>query len=176
MNVGEIKGKIGSYVMDLGVDDVGFANIADYCPPSFNLESIFPEAQSIIVLAFKETFSCECPDNAIAKNARFDLTVFARSCTYNTARFIEKEFGIKTISLPLSYPLDASGNTREPCFETAIRQAAYTAGLGYFGNDGIIIHPCLGCRVFFAVIFTELDLPSDPISTQILSGVCDIVV
>lgn len=50
----EAKTRIRQFVLDLGVDDVGFANIKDYSSPrSPKIETIFPTARSMVVMAFK---------------------------------------------------------------------------------------------------------------------------
>lgn len=177
MSVGEIKGKIGSFVMDLGVDDVGFANVADYSSPqSPKIEAIFPDAKSIIVMVFRESSSCESPSNSIAMNGRMDLMEFARSCAYKTTRYLEKEFGIRAMSVPLSYPLDMSSNKMGLIGEVSLRHAAYAAGLGHFGRHNLIIHPSFGTRVIFSAVLTELDIPSDPMATEDLCNNCNICV
>ncbi len=177
MRVGEIKSKIGSYIMDLGVDDVGFANIKDYSSPqSPNIESIFPEAKSIIVMVFRETSSCESPRSAIAMNGRMDLMEFSRSCSYKATRFLEREFDARAIAVPVSYPLDMSSKSMGLIGEVSLRHAAHAAGLGHFGRHNLIIHPSFGTRVIFTAILTELDLPSDPMATENLCNNCNICV
>ena len=69
-----MKETIRSFVLDLGVDDVGFASADDYrSPNSSPLESLFPGVKSIIVLAFRELSACESPSPQMAMNARLDL-------------------------------------------------------------------------------------------------------
>lgn len=177
MSIGEIKSKIGTYVMDLGVDDVGFANVADYSSPqSPGIDSIFPEAKSIIVMAFKETSSCDSPSNMICMNGRMDLMEFARSCNYKTARFMEREFNTRAMSVPVSYPLDMNSKSMGLIGEVSLRHAARAAGLGSFGRHNLIIHPSFGTRVIFSAVLSELDLPSDPLVTEDLCTNCNICV
>jgi len=50
-----MKEKIKEFVLSLGVDDVGIASIKNYkSPRSPDLQSIFPGAKSLVVLAYKE--------------------------------------------------------------------------------------------------------------------------
>jgi len=177
IGVGEIKSKIGNYAMDLGVDDVGFANVADYSSPqSLPIDSIFPEAKSIIVLAFKETSSCDSPSNVMCMNGRMDLMEFSRSCNYKIARFLDREFNARAMSVPISYPLDMSAKSMGLIGEVSLRHAAHAAGLGNFGRHNLIIHPSFGTRVNFTAILSELDLPSDiPITEDLCNG-CNICV
>ena len=49
-----MKQKIKDFVLGLGVDDAGVAAVSSYnSPRSPQIESIFPEAKSIIVLAYR---------------------------------------------------------------------------------------------------------------------------
>jgi epoxyqueuosine reductase QueG len=177
MGTGEIKSKIGKYVMELGVDDVGFANIADYSSPrSPKIDTLFPEAKSIIVLAFKEPANCESASSSLAMNGRLDLMEFSRSCNYKLVRFLEREFKVRAMSVPVSYPLDMSGKSMGLIGEVSLRHAAHAAGLGSFGRHNLIIHPRLGTRVIFTAVMSELNLPSDPMITENLCIDCDICV
>jgi len=177
MSVEEIKNKIKKYVLDLGVDDVGIANVVDYISPlSPSIDTLFPEANSIVVLAFKETSSCESASNVLCMNGRMDLMEFARSCSYKISRFLDREFNVRAMSVPMSYPLDMSAKSMGLIGEISLRHAALAAGLGNFGRHNLIIHPRFGTRVIFSAILCELDLPSDPRVIQDLCSDCNICI
>ena len=54
----DMKDIIRNFILNLGVDDVGFASAGDYCSPnSPALEALFPGARSQIVLAFRDLSS-----------------------------------------------------------------------------------------------------------------------
>ncbi len=89
-----MKERIRRFAAGLEIDDVGFAAASDYRSPlSPPLESIFPGARSIVVLAYKELGSCDSPDLHIAMNGRMDLMEFSRACNYKLARHLERSFG-----------------------------------------------------------------------------------
>ncbi len=177
MVAAETKKKIRQYILDLGADDVGFANVNNYSSPrSPKIESIFPQARSMIVMAFQEGSNCESSSSAIAMSGRLDLMEFTRSCNYKVTRFLEKEFHIKAMSVPVSYPLDMSSQKGGLVGEVSLRHAALAAGLGAFGRHNLIIHPRLGTRVIYSAILSELDLPSDPQVTEDLCTDCNICV
>lgn len=177
MRVEEIKSKIKQYVMDLGVDDVGIANASDYVSPkSPKLETVFPETKSLVVMAFKEGCGCNSPSNSLRMNGRLDLTEFTRSCNHKSVRFLDKEFGSKAISVPVSYPLDMGSKTMGLIGEVSLRHAALAAGMGILGRHNLLIHPRFGTRVIFTAILCDLDLPSDPPFTEELCNNCEICV
>jgi len=177
MSIEGIKNRIKKYVMDLGVDDIGFANLVDYSSPqSPKIDTLFPEAKSMVVMAFKETSSCESPSNQLCMNGRMDLMEFSRSCNYKTSRFLDREFNVRAMSVPMSYPLDMSAKSMGLIGEVSLRHAALAAGLGNFGRHNLIIHPRFGTRVIFTAILSELDLPSDPPVTEDLCTDCKICI
>jgi epoxyqueuosine reductase len=157
-----MKEKIKQFVLDMMVDDIGFASVADYnSPKSPRIESIFPTVKSIMVLAYKEPPSCESPNMQIAMSGRMDIMEFARSCNYKLVRFLEREFGAKAMAVPISYPLEMSIETMGCIGDVSLRHAAVAAGLGVFGRHNIVIHPKLGSRVVFSALLSDLPLQSD---------------
>ncbi len=174
----EEKEKIKEFALNLGVEDVGFGAVSDYTSPlSPKVETIFPRAKSMVVLAFKELSSCECENPRIAMDGRIDSMEFARSCVYKVSRFIEKKFDTKAMSTPLSYPLDMKPEKRFGLVaEFSQRHAAVAAGLGNFGRNNLVIHPRLGPQVIFCTILTELEMTPDPPITEELCIHCNICV
>lgn len=174
----EPKTRIKKFALDLGVEDVGFGAVADYQSPlSPKVDTIFPAAKSMVVLALKELSNAESQNPRIAMGGRIDSMEFARSCAYRVSRFIEKEFEAKAMSTPLSYPLDMKPEKRFGLIaEFSQRHAAVAAGLGNFGRSNLVIHPRLGPQVVFITILTDMELPPDPLITKDLCLHCNICV
>src|SRR4030042_3715886 len=157
-----MKEKIKEFILSLGADDVGIAAVEDYkSPRSPDLKSIFPGAKSLVVLAYKELSNCESENMQIATGGRLDTLEFARSSNYRVARFLEKAFKAKAMTVPPSYPLHMSYETRGTLGDISLRTAAIAAGLGNFGRHNLVIHPKIGSKVVFTAVMTNLDLPSD---------------
>ena len=155
--------KIKEFVLSLGIDDVGIASMKDYkSPRSPELQTIFPGAKSLVVLAYKELSNCESENMQIAAGGRLDGLEFARSSNYRVARFLEREFKAKAMTVPPSYPLHMSYETKGTLGDVSLRHAAIAAGLGSFGRHNLVIHPKIGSRVVFTAVITNLDLTSDP--------------
>jgi len=172
-----IKEKIKKYALSLGVDDLGFAAVADYkSPQSPKIETIFPEAKSIVVACVKEMSHVESPNPQIAMNGRMDIMEYERSTNYKIAQFLEKECGAKAMSVPLSYPMEISPENSRSVADVSLRHAAIAAGLGVFGRHNLVIHPRLGPRVIFLAVLTDLALASDPPCTDELCTQCNICV
>jgi len=153
-----MKEKIKEFVRGLGIDDVGIAAAKDYkSPRSPDLQSIFPGAKSIIVLAFKTLSNIESENMQIAMGGRLDEIEFARSSNYRMARLLEKEFKAKTMTVPPSYPLYMSFETKGTIGDFSLRHAAVAAGLGNLGRHNLVIHPQMGSRVLFTALLTNLE-------------------
>jgi epoxyqueuosine reductase QueG len=172
-----MKDKIRKFVLDQGLDDVGFAAVADYKSPlSPKIETLFPEAKSMVVACVKEMSHVDSPNPQIAMNGRLDVMEFVRSSNYKITRFLEKEYGARAMSVPLSYPLELSPQNSLSVADVSLRHAAVAAGLGVFGRHNLVIHPRLGPRVLFMAVLTDLPLSSDMPVTEELCTQCNICV
>lgn len=157
-----VKDDIRSHVLGLGADDAGFASAADYrSPKSPALETIFPGVRSMVLVAYRELDSCGSPDMHVAQNGRYDLMEFSRGCNYRLARFLGREYGARTMTVPASYPMEMSRATKGTVGQVSLRHAAVAAGLGTLGRHNLVVHPRFGSRVVFSAVLTDLDLPSD---------------
>ncbi|MDP4147221.1 MAG: 4Fe-4S binding protein [Bacillota bacterium] len=165
-----MKEKIREYIKSLGADDVGFAAVSDYDSPNTpKIESFFPKAKSIIVIAYKELSTCESPDPILAMNGRLDKDEVMRSNAYKIGHYLEGKFNAKIVSIPVSLP---RGGTSA----VSLRHAAFAAGLGNFGRHNLIIHPKFGTRVTFNAVVTDIELESDEKITKDLCIHCNICV
>ncbi len=172
-----MKQKVKEFVLGLGVDDVGIAAVKVYkSQKSPDLQTIFPGAKSFVVLAYKELSNCESENMQIAMGGRLDALEFARSTNYKVARFLERELNAKAMTVPPSYPLLMSYETKGTLGDVSLRHAAVAAGLGNFGRHNLVIHPKLGSRVVFTAVITNIELPPDPPVTERLCTDCNICV
>lgn len=168
-----IKRKLMEFIKEIGVEDAGVARVEDYhSPRSPAISSFFPSARSIVVLAYKELSNCESPNMQIAMGGRLDLMEFARSCSYRVARYLEREFGAKAMTIAPSYPLEMSRRTQGAVGDLSLRHAAVAAGLGVLGRHNLVIHPRFGSRVVFTAVLCNLELPADPVLTEELCDQC----
>jgi epoxyqueuosine reductase len=125
------------------------------------------------VVAYKELASCESECMHIAMNGRLDLMEFTRSCNFRLARFLDREFNAKAMTVPVSYPLPMDSETQGAVADVSVRHAAHSAGLGNFGRNNLILHPRFGSRVIFSVVLTDLKLDGDPTIADRICTDCD---
>lgn len=156
-----IKEEIRSYVFSFGVDDVRFANAADYKSPlSQKLDFMFPDCKSLIVMAIREETNCESKDRLVAFSGRQDLVEILHSASHKTARFVERKYNCKAMG---TSPVGPTDQTKfPPAAEVSHRHAAKAAGYAQkFSRNNLVIHPTLGLRVNYVTVMTNMDLPTD---------------
>lgn len=157
-----VKNKIKNFAKQTGADDVGIAAVADYrSPRSPSIDKLFPEAQSIIVLAFRELSNCESQSPQIAMSGRLDLMGYLRESTYKVARFVEAECGAKAMTVPATFPMEMSKETKGLVADLSLRHAAVAAGLGTLGRNNLVYHPRFKNKVIFSAVLTNLEFSSD---------------
>ncbi|MCF8053839.1 MAG: epoxyqueuosine reductase [Deltaproteobacteria bacterium] len=174
-----MKAQIRHYALTvLGVDDLGFGAVDDYQSPlSPKIDTFFPKAKTLIVMAFKELANCESDNAYLAMGGRLDAMEFIRPCNYKLARYLEKEFAMKAMSTPPSYPLKMSPENRYGLIaEFSQRHAAFAAGLGTWGRNNLILHPKFGARVLFCTIISDVPLPPDKPCQENICNNCNICV
>lgn len=171
-----IKEKIRKYIIDLGVDDVGFAKVEDYnSPKSYGIKTFLPGAKTIISLVYQELDTCESPSVTIAMNGRLDMNYFQRSCSYQINRFLKREFQAKVVDMPYSSPMELHKD-RMALADFSQRHAAVAAGLGTIGRHNLVIHPRFGTRIGLTALITNLELEPDAKIEQDLCIHCDLCV
>lgn len=173
-----MKRKIREFALDLGVDDVGFAAASDYDSPlTPALDSIFPQAKTLIVMAYREASHCESENMRIAMSGRMGTMEFMESCNYRLSRYLERECKVKAMTTPASYPANVSPEAKFGLIaDFSHRHAAIAAGLGNWGRHNLVIHPTLGARVLFSTVLSDIELPSDAQVSGELCNHCDLCV
>lgn len=170
-----MKERIREYILGLGVDDVGFANVEDYhSPKSYPLETFLPGARTIISLVFEEV-GVGSSSTTIAMNGRLDMNCFQRSCSYQINRFLKREFGATVVDMPYSYPMEQH-NDRQALADFSQRHAAVAAGMGTFGRHNLVIHPRFGTRIGLTALIIDLELEPDEKIAGDLCIHCDLCV
>ena len=172
-----IKEKIKSYAEEMGIDNIGFTSVENYkSPNSIPLKELFPEAKTIIVLAFQQIDNCESENDQFASVGIKIVTDFSHSCTYKLAHFIKKEFKSHVMAVPGAGPVNIDKKTGLPSGYVSLRHAALAAGLGNFGRNNLIIHPEMGSKVVFTAIVTDLDIEPDTSIKEKICIDCDVCV
>jgi epoxyqueuosine reductase QueG len=172
-----MKDKIKTFARGMGVDDIGIASVNDYqSPRSPDIAKLFPEARSIVVLAYSELSNCESLSPQIAMNGRLDLMAFLRSCNYQMARYLELELNAKAMSVPATFPMEMARETKGLIGDVSLRHAAVAAGLGAIGRNNLVYHPRFKCKVIFSAVLIDLEIEPNPPVQDELCTKCNLCV
>lgn len=175
-----IKEEVIDYLGNLGADIVGVASAkawpqANWVPKAFHPDSLWPKTQSVIVIGLQmplpiveTTPSVQHTElyrtcNRILDNMAFELTRWLNRRGY-ASTFFSRD-GYASIEVLIEEPVAAFAHIF----------AAQYAGLGTVGVNHTILTRQYGPRVRFVSVFTEADIPPDPMLEKnlcIRCGVC----
>lgn len=154
------KQAIFEYCKKRGALAVGVADLAAVeriCPPGHRPTDLMPRVKSIISVGVggQTQGAWQMPAKAMAYSGSTEVRAY--SVTYGAAFFIEQRFGAPSVYVPPD--MDPEGGPRVPL--QSLKVHAEIAGIGArsFAGD-ILLHPQFGF-MYYASIFTELELPAD---------------
>lgn len=168
--------EIRDFILSLGVDDVGFADIRDYkSPRTDDVMAFLSGGKSIIVLACKVLSNCESSHWSTALYGYNILKEFLESTSYRVARFLETHYDANVAVIPYAFPFEFHME-KGAVAEFSHEHAAVAAGLGTFGRNNLVLHPKFGTRVNFISIITDLELQPSPKPEKDICLHCDLCV
>jgi epoxyqueuosine reductase QueG len=154
------KAAIVEYCKKKGALAVGVAELAAcerVAPPGHRPSDLMPRVRSVISLGVggQTRGAWQLPAKAMAYSGSTEVRAY--SVAYGAAFFIENKFGAPSLYVPPD--LDPEGGPRVPL--QSLKLHAELAGIGArsFAGD-ILLHPRFGF-MYYASLFTELELPAD---------------
>ncbi len=154
------KAEVLAYARKRGALAVGVADldaIERIAPPGHRPSDIMPRVKSVIALGVggQTQGTWQVPAKAMAYFGSTETRAYA--CAYGMAFFIENRFGAPSIYCPPD--MDNEAGPRVPL--QSLKLHAELAGIGARSLAGdILLHPEFG-YMYFASVFTELELPPD---------------
>lgn len=154
------KDKIFEYCRRRGALAVGVADLATLeriAPAGHRPSDLMPRVRSVISVGVggQTQGTWQMPAKAMAYSGSTETRAYG--VAYGAAFFIEKEFRAPSIYVPPD--LDPEGGPRVPL--QSLKLHAEIAGIGARSLAGdILLHPEFGF-MYYASIFTELELPPD---------------
>ena len=154
------KEEIFAYCKRKGALAVGVADLAALeriAPPGHRPTDLMPKVKSVIALGVggQTQGAWALPAKALGYFGSTESRAY--TIAYGCAFFIENRFGIRSIYCPPD--MDTEAGPRVPL--QSLKLHAEIAGIGArsFAGD-ILLHPDFG-YMYFASVFTELELPPD---------------
>lgn len=154
------KAEIFEYAKRRGALAVGVADLAAIeriAPDGHRPSDIMPRVKSVIALGVggQTQGAWSVPAKAMAYFGSTETRAY--SCAYGLAFFIENRFGAPSVYCPPD--MDNEAGPRVPL--QSLKLHAELAGIGARSLAGdILLHPEFG-YMYFASVFTELELPPD---------------
>lgn len=156
----DAKQAIVEYCRKRGGLAVGVASL-EACeriaPPGHRPSDLFPRVKSVIAIGVggQTQGAWQLPAKAMAYSGSTEARAY--KLAYGLAFFIEQKFGAPSVYVPPD--LDPEGGPRVPL--QSLKLHAELAGIGARSLAGdILLHPEFGF-LYYASVFTELELPAD---------------
>ncbi|MPM15155.1 Epoxyqueuosine reductase [bioreactor metagenome] len=171
-----MKEQIREYILGLGMDVCGFANIDRFseAPVGFHPRDIFPDCRSVVVLglALPQGLSKVQPRH-IYKHFNYGAPPKVDFAAFKAAKEIERLFGGFAVPLPSDEPYEYwDAENTEGRGLLSMKHAAAAAGLGTLGKNTLLLNEKFGNLLTLGAVLTDLDLPSDSLAENICVEGC----
>lgn len=176
----ENKIKIKEFVLSLGADVCGVANIMSFAdaPEGFRPADLFADCKSVVVfgLALPKGLTKVDPKLIYAHYNSF-ICSQADSIALNAAKQIEEDFNCYAVPLPSDGPYDYwDAEKMEGHGLLSMKHAAVAAGLGALGKSTLLLNCKYGSMLTIGAILTDLNLPSDSPAESICLPGCNLCI
>jgi epoxyqueuosine reductase QueG len=157
----ELTEKAKQIALNTGADLVGVVNIDSLDEHSADIHKILPGAKSVIVVAAKHSLTAIQSQNI--QMGQFD-TIHAYNesagAAHRTSRFLESE-GFSAAAVPAFIPIDMQAPKKGMRGEICWRRAGVRAGMGSYGENGLLVTPEFGSAIRISGLVTTAELQAD---------------
>jgi epoxyqueuosine reductase QueG len=157
----ELSNQLKSVALAHGADLVGIVKVSDLPEHAENITRILPSARYVIVVASPHNVAALRSDNNQA--AQFDTIYTYGECeqsAHKTTRYLVSE-GFPSVAVPAFIPIDMAEPKKGMQGEICWRRAGVKAGLGSFGENGLLITKEFGSAIRLAGLLTSAPLKAD---------------
>lgn len=173
-----MKEQLREAILNFGADTCGFAAIGrfEHAPEGFHPQDIFADCKSVIVIGVALPKGLLNVDSRIIY-AHFNEITFPMvdKTAFQTARYIENNFGKIAVPLPCDGPYEYWNNEKmEGRGLISMKHAAVQAGLGTLGKNSLLLTKKYGSLLTIGAVLTDLELEPDPLAESICIEGCDL--
>jgi epoxyqueuosine reductase QueG len=157
----ELSKKAKRVALANGADLVGVVKVSDLPEHTESIARILPSARSVMVVATKHSLAAISSANN--QVAQFDTIHTYNECAraaHSTSRFFESS-GLPSVAVPAFIPIDMAEPKKGMKGEICWRRAGVRAGLGSYGENGLLVTKLFGSAVRIAGVVTSADLEAD---------------
>ncbi len=156
-----LKDQVKQNAIASGADLVGVVAVADLPEHQEAIETILPGAVSVVVMACRHNPGALGSANTQAMQLETNYTYQQVSmAAKKVERFLESQ-GHMAVSVPAFLPVDMAAPKFGLKGEICWRRAAVRAGLGSYGQNGLLITPDFGAAVRLGGLLTRAQLEPD---------------
>lgn len=166
----ELTEKTKQIALDSGADLVGVVGVEDLAEHSEDIQKILPGAKSVVVVAAKHSLAAIQSKNI--QMGQFDsIHAYNESsrAAHKTSRHLESE-GFASVAVPAFIPIDMQTPKKGMRGEICWRRAGVRAGLGSYGENGLLVTPEYGSAIRISGLVTAAGLEAD---TPLKQDACD---
>jgi epoxyqueuosine reductase QueG len=170
MSAKDLKQQAKDVALEQGADLVGVVRASDLAEHEEEIARILPSAKSVVVVAAKHSLAAIRSE--INQMAQFDTIHTygqAEKAAHGIARFLESR-GVPAVAVPAFIPLDMAAPRKGMRGEICWRRAGVRAGLGSYGENGLLVTREFGSATRISGVVTAADLEGDP---PLEEDVCD---
>jgi len=166
----ELSNQLKSVALAHGADLVGIVKVSDLPHHAENIKKVLPSARCVIVVASQHNVAALRSDNN--QVAQFDTIYTYRECeqsVHKTTRYLVSE-GFSSVAVPAFIPIDMTDPKKGMQGEICWRRAGVKAGLGSYGENGLLVTKAFGSAIRLAGLLTSAPLEVD---TALDEDICD---
>ncbi len=161
MTLSELTSTTKSIALANGAGLAGVVQVADLQEHATEIENILPGARTVLVVAASHSLSALRSSNN--QVAQFD-TIYAYGeaarAAQKATRFLESE-GFASVAVPAFIPIGMEEPKKGMRGEICWRRAGVRAGLGSYGENGLLVTKQYGAAVRLCGLVTEASLKAD---------------
>ena len=153
-----------------GADLVGIVRVTDLLEHAEDIFKIVPSARTIVVIASRHSLTAlRCQTNQIAQFDTIHAYNESARSVHAVSRFLESR-GFEAAAVPAFIPIDMQDPKKGMRGEICWRRAGVRAGIGSYGENGLLVTKQFGSAIRIAGLVTSADLqPDSPLDEE----VCD---
>lgn len=144
-----------------GADLVGVVKVSDLPEHKDSIAKILPEARSVMAVAARHSLAAITSANN--QMAQFDTIHAYDACAHaahKVSRFLESE-GFLSVAVPAFIPIDMQDPKKGMRGEVCWRRAGVRAGLGSYGENGLLVTKEFGSAIRLSGVVTLAGLKND---------------
>jgi epoxyqueuosine reductase QueG len=166
----DLSKRAKSMAMAHGADLVGIVKTADMPEHAESISRVLPTARTLIVAASGHSLAAiQSANNQVAQ---FDTMHTYNECArsaHMVSRFLESQ-GFASVAVPAFIPIDMQEPKMGMRGEICWRRAGVKAGLGSYGENGLLVTREFGSAIRISGLLTSADLESDsPLEEDVCS-------